>query len=180
VSVDKVNLLMNMVGELVITQSMLGELDSDEPIDTSRLASLRDGLSLLARNTRALQESVMSLRSMPIGTVFARLPRIVHDVSKQLAKQTELRLAGQTIEVDKTILEKLGDPLVHLVRNSLDHGIRVTGAAPSSGQVAGGAARSRGVPPGERHRHRADRRRRRLEPQQNSRARTPERARRAG
>jgi two-component system, chemotaxis family, sensor kinase CheA len=123
VAIEKVNLLMNMVGELVITQSMLGELNSDEPIDMQRIASLRDGLALLARNTRALQESVMSLRSMPIGTVFARLPRLVHDVSRQLGKQCELKLAGQTIEADKTILEKIGDPLVHLVRNSLDHGI---------------------------------------------------------
>lgn len=123
VALEKVNLLMNMVGELVITQSMLGELNSDEAIDLQRIASLRDGLALLARNTRALQESVMSLRSMPIGTVFARLPRLVHDVSLQLGKQCELKLSGQTIEVDKTILEKLGDPLVHLVRNSLDHGI---------------------------------------------------------
>jgi two-component system, chemotaxis family, sensor kinase CheA len=123
VSVDKVDLLMNMVGELVITQSMLGELDSDGPIDAARLASLRDGLSLLARNTRALQESVMNLRSMPVGAVFARLPRMVHDVSRQLGKRVELRMSGQTTEVDKTILEKLGDPLVHLIRNSLDHGI---------------------------------------------------------
>ncbi|HKP64241.1 MAG TPA: chemotaxis protein CheA [Polyangiales bacterium] len=123
VAVDKVDLLMNMVGELVITQSILGELDSEESIDAARLASLRDGLSLLARNTRALQESVMSLRSMPIGTVFARLPRLVHDTSKQLGKLCELRMSGQSIEVDKTILEKLGDPLVHLIRNALDHGI---------------------------------------------------------
>jgi two-component system, chemotaxis family, sensor kinase CheA len=123
VSVDKLDMLMNMVGELVITQSMLGELEGEGPIDVKRLASIRDGLALLARNTRSLQESVMSLRSMPIGTVFARLPRLVHDLGRQLGKQVELKLSGQSTEVDKTVLEKLGDPLMHLVRNSLDHGI---------------------------------------------------------
>jgi two-component system chemotaxis sensor kinase CheA len=123
VSVNKLDMLMNMVGELVITQSILGELEGEGPIDAKRLASLRDGLSLLARNTRALQESVMKLRSMPIGSVLARLPRLVHDLSQQLGKRVELKLNGQTTEVDKTVLEKLGDPLTHLVRNSLDHGI---------------------------------------------------------
>lgn len=123
VSVSKLDMLMNMIGELVITQSILGELEGDGPIDVKRLASLRDGLALLARNTRALQESVMSLRSMPIGSVFSRFPRLVHDLSRQLGKRVELKLSGQTTEVDKTVLEKLGDPLTHLVRNSLDHGI---------------------------------------------------------
>jgi two-component system chemotaxis sensor kinase CheA len=123
VSVGKLDMLMNMVGELVITQSILGELEGEGPIDAKRMASLRDGLALLARNTRALQESVMSLRSMPISTVFARLPRLVHDLGRQLGKEVELKLSGQSTEVDKTVLEKLGDPLTHLVRNSLDHGI---------------------------------------------------------
>jgi two-component system chemotaxis sensor kinase CheA len=123
VNVSKLDMLMNMVGELVITQSILGELDGDGPVDPKRLASLRDGLALLARNTRALQESVMSLRSMPISTVFSRFPRLVHDLSGALGKQVELKLSGQSTEVDKTVLEKLGDPLTHLVRNSLDHGI---------------------------------------------------------
>lgn len=123
VSVGKLDMLMNMVGELVITQSILGELEGDGPIDAKRLSHLRDGLALLARNTRALQESVMSLRSMPIGTVLSRFPRLVHDLSRQLGKQVELKLMGQNTEVDKTVLEKLGDPLTHLVRNSLDHGI---------------------------------------------------------
>lgn len=123
VSVGKLDMLMNMVGELVITQSILGELEGDGPVDVKRLASLRDGLALLARNTRALQESVMSLRSMPISTVLSRFPRLVHDLGRQLGKEVELKLSGQTTEVDKTVLEKLGDPLTHLVRNSLDHGI---------------------------------------------------------
>jgi two-component system chemotaxis sensor kinase CheA len=123
VSIGKVDQLMNMVGELVITQSMLGELEDDGPIDRARLARIREGLSLLARNTRSLQDSVMRLRSIPVSIVFARFPRLVRDTSQALNKKVELRLTGQTTEVDKTVLEKLSDPLVHLVRNALDHGL---------------------------------------------------------
>jgi len=123
VGVDKIDLLMNMVGELVITQSMLGVIDHDAELDARRIEQLREGLSLLARNTRSLQESVMRLRSVPISVVFSRFPRLVHDLSQQLKKQVELRVSGQGTEIDKTVVEKLGDPLVHLIRNSLDHGI---------------------------------------------------------
>lgn len=123
VGVDKIDLLMNMVGELVITQSMLGELDHDTTLDARRIEQLREGLGLLARNTRALQESVMRLRSVPISVVFNRFPRLVHDLGQQLGKQVELKVSGQTTEIDKTVVEKLGDPLIHLVRNSLDHGL---------------------------------------------------------
>jgi two-component system chemotaxis sensor kinase CheA len=123
IGVEKVDLLMNMVGELVITQSMLGELEDDRPLDSARMAHLREGLGQLARNTRALQESVMRLRSMPMSVVFNRFPRLVHDLGRQLDKKVELVVAGQGTELDKTVLEKLGDPLVHLVRNSLDHGL---------------------------------------------------------
>jgi two-component system chemotaxis sensor kinase CheA len=138
VSVGKLDMLMNMVGELVITQSILGELEGEGPIDAKRMASLRDGLALLARNTRALQESVMSMRSMPIGSVFARLPRLVHDLSRQLGKEVELKLSGQSTEVDKTVLEKLGDPLTHIVRNSLDHGIELPDVRRARGKPAAG------------------------------------------
>ncbi|MDF3065062.1 MAG: chemotaxis protein CheA [Polyangiaceae bacterium] len=123
VGVDKIDLLMNMVGELVITQSMLGELDHDTKLSLRRIEQLREGLGLLARNTRALQESVMRLRSVPISVVFNRFPRLVHDLGQQLGKQVELKVSGQTTEIDKTVVEKLGDPLIHLVRNSLDHGL---------------------------------------------------------
>jgi two-component system chemotaxis sensor kinase CheA len=122
ISIDKVDLLMNMVGELVITQSMLGEIDEDKPLDSARVGRIRQGLSQLSRNSRALQESVMRLRSMPISVLFNRFPRLVHDLSRQLGKKIELRQSGQNTELDKTVLEKLGDPLVHLVRNCLDHG----------------------------------------------------------
>ena len=123
VGVDKIDLLMNMVGELVITQSMLGVIDHDAELDARRIEQLREGLGLLARNTRSLQESVMRLRSVPISVVFSRFPRLVHDLGLQLGKQVELKVNGQGTEIDKTVVEKLGDPLVHLVRNSLDHGL---------------------------------------------------------
>lgn len=123
VGVDKIDLLMNMVGELVITQSMLGVIDDESRLDSRRVAQLREGLGLLARNTRSLQESVMRLRSVPISVVFNRFPRLVHDLAQQLGKRVELKVNGQATEIDKTVVEKLGDPLVHLVRNSLDHGL---------------------------------------------------------
>ncbi len=123
VSIDKIDALMNMVGELVITQSMLGEIDTGSEITTARLEHLRDGLGQLARNTRELQESVMRIRSMPISIVFSRFPRLVHDTGQRLGKKVALKLVGEGTELDKTVLEKLGDPLVHLVRNALDHGL---------------------------------------------------------
>jgi two-component system chemotaxis sensor kinase CheA len=140
VGVDKIDLLMNMVGELVITQSMLGELDGDAAPSPERLGRLREGLSLLARNTRALQESVMRLRSMPVGAVFGRLPRLIHDLGLKLGKEVELEIAGEAIELDKTVLEKIGDPLVHIVRNSIDHGLespadRVAAGKPRHGTI---------------------------------------------
>ena len=134
VGVDKIDLLMNMVGELVITQSMLGVIDHDTQLDARRIEQLREGLGLLARNTRSLQESVMRLRSVPISVVFSRFPRLVHDLSQQLGKQVELRVSGQGTEIDKTVVEKLGDPLVHLVRNSLDHGLENPDARRAAGK----------------------------------------------
>lgn len=141
VGVDKIDLLMNMVGELVITQSMLGELEDDRPLDADRVARLREGLGLLARTTRALQESVVRLRSTPVSTVFARLPRIVHDVGRRLGKDIAITISGESTELDRTVLEKLGDPLVHLVRNSIDHGIedaetRLAAGKPAQGTIS--------------------------------------------
>jgi two-component system chemotaxis sensor kinase CheA len=138
VAIDKIDLLMNMVGELVITQSMLGELDSDGPVDRERAAQIREGLLLLARNTRALQDSVVRLRSMPVGVAFARLPRMVHDLGHKLGKQIELETTGQGTELDKTVLEKLSDPLTHIVRNSIDHGIELPDERLARGKPAHG------------------------------------------
>ncbi|WP_121442721.1 chemotaxis protein CheA [Alkalispirillum mobile] len=121
VNTDKIDALIDMVGELVITQSMLNQLGEDFSED--KLEQLRDGLGQLERNTRELQENVMRIRMVPISFAYARLPRIVHDLSDKLGKQVELKLEGEQTELDKTVMEKLIDPLVHLVRNSLDHGI---------------------------------------------------------
>lgn len=121
VSIDKIDGLINMVGELVITQSMLGQLGQEFTMD--RLQRLQEGLSQLEQNTRELQESVMKIRMLPISFAFSRFPRLVRDLSKQLGKQVDLVMLGENTELDKTVMEKIGDPLVHLVRNSLDHGL---------------------------------------------------------
>ena len=140
VGIDKIDALINMVGELVITQSMLGELDDDAPLDRGRLARLREGLGQLARNTRALQDSVMRLRSMPVGTLFNRFPRLVRELGERLGKEIALEISGPATELDKAVLEKLGDPLIHLVRNAIDHGIepvadRVAAGKPPAGTI---------------------------------------------
>lgn len=127
VDIDKVDEIINLVGELVITQSMLGQMGSDfeetQAIDTIKLEKLREGLGQLERNTRELQESVMRIRMLPISFVFSRMPRLVHDLSSKLDKKVELVITGEQTELDKTVMEKIGDPMVHLVRNALDHGL---------------------------------------------------------
>jgi two-component system, chemotaxis family, sensor kinase CheA len=123
VGIDKVDSLINMVGELVITQSMLDQIG--EHFDNSQINQLQDGLAQLERNTRELQENVMRIRMLPISYSFNRFPRLVHDLSTQLGKKVELKLSGEQTELDKTVLEKMNDPLVHLVRNALSHGIEM-------------------------------------------------------
>jgi two-component system chemotaxis sensor kinase CheA len=121
VATEKVDALINLVGELVITQSMLGRFaEKYEPQD---IESMRRSLAQLARNTRELQESVLQIRMLPIGFSFNRFPRLVHDLSRKLGKKVDLKLSGENTELDKTVLEKISDPLVHLVRNALDHGL---------------------------------------------------------
>ena len=121
VSTDKVDLLLNLVGELVITQSMLMQYGS--ALDSVEHENLLNSISLLQRNSRELQEAVMSIRMMPIAFVFNRFPRVVRDLAGKLDKQVELKMVGENTELDKGFIEKLSDPLTHLVRNSLDHGI---------------------------------------------------------
>ena len=138
VSVEKIDELMNTVGELVITQAMLSQLGSH--FDGPEAEKLRAGLAQLERNMRELQESVMRVRMLPISFVFSRFPRMVRDLAQRLGKQIELKLTGEQTELDKTVLEKIGDPLVHLVRNSIDHGIespevRVAAGKPAEGTV---------------------------------------------
>lgn len=138
VDTAKIDSLINMVGELVITQSMLGMLGED--FDMSRVEKLNEGLSQLERHTRELQESVMQIRMLPISFTFSRFPRLVHDLSSKMGKKIELKMIGEDTEVDKTVIEKIGDPLVHLVRNSLDHGIempadRLAAGKPETGTI---------------------------------------------
>jgi two-component system chemotaxis sensor kinase CheA len=138
VSTEKIDELMNTVGELVITQSMLSQLGAKIPGSVAE--QMRTGLAQLERNVRELQESVMRVRMLPVSFVFSRFPRMVRDLSQRLGKQVELKMNGEQTELDKTVLEKVGDPLVHLVRNSVDHGIempdvRVAAGKPASGTV---------------------------------------------
>jgi two-component system chemotaxis sensor kinase CheA len=132
VAIDKIDGLIDLVGELVITQAMLDQFR--EEFDPSRLALLQQGLAQLARHTRSLQESVMGIRMLPIGSVFNRFPRLVRDLSQKLGKQVKLDLVGEHTELDKTVLEKIGDPLVHLVRNAIDHGLEIPEKRRASGK----------------------------------------------
>jgi len=105
----------------VITQAMLGELGQD--FSAEKLPQLKKGLTQLSQHTREMQDSVMKLRMLPIQFAFNRIPRMVRDLSEQLGKNVLLRIHGEETELDKIMLEKLSDPIVHLVRNALDHGI---------------------------------------------------------
>jgi two-component system chemotaxis sensor kinase CheA len=136
VSVEKIDELMNTVGELVITQAMLSQLGSK--LEGPTAEKLRGGLAQLERNMRELQESVMRVRMLPINVVFSRFPRMVRDLAQRLGKQIELKLTGEQTELDKTVLEKIGDPLVHLVRNSIDHGIESPDKRAAAGKSPSG------------------------------------------
>jgi len=121
VSTVKMDTLVDIVGELVITQTMLNQTVAQFGPDS--LPQLSAGLTQLERNLRQLQENVMRIRMLPIGFVFNRLPRLVRDIGQQLGKQVELKISGESTELDKTVIERISDPLLHMVRNSLDHGI---------------------------------------------------------
>jgi two-component system chemotaxis sensor kinase CheA len=121
VSVEKVDQLINLVGELVITQAMLAQ--NSKQVDTALYQQLAGGLADLERNTRDLQESVMSIRMIPMSMVFSRFPRMLRDLAAKLGKKVEFVTQGEATELDKGLVEKITDPLTHLVRNSCDHGI---------------------------------------------------------
>ena len=121
VAVEKVDQIINQVGELIITQAMLSQLSG--VLDSSTHDILITTIAQLERNARDLQESVMSIRMMPMDYVFSRFPRLVHDLAGKLNKEVELTLVGGSAELDKRLIEQIVDPLTHLVRNSLDHGI---------------------------------------------------------
>jgi two-component system, chemotaxis family, sensor kinase CheA len=124
VDTSKIDSLVNLVGELVITQSMLAMIGNE--VAGSIEEKLQAALAELQRNTREIQESVMSMRMLPMSVTFNRFPRVVRDLSTKLGKKVDLRIEGGNTEIDKGMIEKLVDPLTHLVRNSIDHGIEKT------------------------------------------------------
>ncbi len=123
VAVNKVDQLINLVGELVITQAMLAQ--NSRGLDAALYQQLLAGLADLDRNTRDLQESVMSIRMIPMSVVFSRFPRMLRDLANKLGKKVEFVTHGEATELDKGLVEKITDPLTHLVRNSCDHGIEM-------------------------------------------------------
>lgn len=147
VSVSKIDQLINQVGELVITQAMLAQYSRD--LDATLHQQLLSGLADLERNTRDLQESVMSIRMIPMSVVFSRFPRMLRDLASKLGKKVELITHGEATELDKGLIEKITDPLTHLVRNSCDHGIelpheRVAKGKPEVGTITLSAAHQGG------------------------------------
>ncbi|MFL9959889.1 chemotaxis protein CheA [Paraburkholderia sediminicola] len=136
VGVEKVDQLINLVGELVITQAMLAETTST--FDPALHDRLFNGMAQLERNARDLQEAVMSIRMMPMDYVFSRFPRLVRDLAAKLGKEVELVTFGQATELDKSLIERIIDPLTHLVRNSLDHGIETVEARRAAGKESTG------------------------------------------
>ena len=123
VALGKVDQLINLAGELVITQAMLAQ--NSRALDPAANQQLLAGLADLDRNTRDLQECVMSIRMIPMSTVFSRFPRMLRDLANKMGKKFDLVLQGEATELDKGLVEKITDPLTHLVRNSLDHGIEM-------------------------------------------------------
>jgi len=136
VAVEKVDQLINLVGELVITQSMLAQRSGE--LDPVAHGDLLNSMGQLERNARDLQESVMSIRMMPMEYVFSRFPRLVRDLASKLGKEVELTLLGSSTELDKSLIERIIDPLTHLVRNSLDHGIETPEKRLATGKTATG------------------------------------------
>lgn len=147
VDLDRIDRLVNMVGELVITQAMLGQQTTGFSVESH--PELVQGLQELSHHTRELQESVMAIRAQPVKALFSRAPRLVRDLSLKLGKQARLVMSGETTEVDKTVIEQLSDPLTHLIRNSLDHGLeppeeRLAAGKPVEGTIHLGAAHRSG------------------------------------
>jgi two-component system chemotaxis sensor kinase CheA len=132
VDVDKIDRLVNLVGEMVITQAMLTEQSSLLPTD--HYPALIQGIEALAQSARELQESVMAIRAQPVKSVFARMPRIVRDLAATLGKEVRIITSGETTEIDKTVIEQLNDPLTHMIRNALDHGIETPDLRAASGK----------------------------------------------
>ncbi len=136
VSIEKVDQLINLVGELVITQAMIEQrVDTLDPMVHQRLLN---SVSQLTRNTRDLQEAVMSIRMMPMDFVFSRFPRMVRDLATKLGKKVDFITNGAATELDKGLIERIVDPLTHLVRNSIDHGIEMPAVRRAGGKSDAG------------------------------------------
>lgn len=138
VDLDKVDRVVNMVGELVITQSMLNQQMDDKL--KAQYQELVRGVEVLAQTTRGLQDAVMAIRAQPVKSVFSRMPRLVRELAKKTDKKIRLEMVGEGTEIDKTIIEQLSDPLTHMIRNSADHGIelpkkRVEAGKPETGII---------------------------------------------
>jgi two-component system chemotaxis sensor kinase CheA len=132
VPVEKVDRLINLVGELVITQSMVAQAASDFSIE--KLAALQSAVSQMDRHARELHERMMAVRMLPIKTLFARFPRLVRDLTSSAGKSAVLEMSGEETELDKTVIEKIGDPLTHLVRNAVDHGLEMPDVRRAAGK----------------------------------------------
>ena len=139
VDTTKVDTLVNLVGEIVITQSMLSLIS--EEVEGAITERLHSAITELERNTREIQEAVMSVRMLPMSFVFNRFPRVVRDLSGKLGKKVDLIIEGGTTEIDKGLTEKLVDPLTHLIRNSVDHGIEKTEDRIAAGKSEVGVVR---------------------------------------
>jgi len=147
VNVAKVDQLINLVGELVIAEAMVSQAAGG--LDTSQQTRLAAGLAQLERNTRDLQDAILAIRMLPISFVFSRLPRLTRDLADRLGKEVELEMLGEDTELDKSVIEKIADPLTHLVRNAIDHGIetpaeRVANGKPATGMLTVRAAHQGG------------------------------------
>ncbi len=140
VATDKIDLLVNLVGELVITEAMLAR--SGQPADgASGVRLVESGLADLSRHTRNLQEAVLAIRMLPISNAFSRFPRLAHELSDRLGKRVELKFAGEGTELDRGLIEKISDPLTHLVRNAIDHGLETPEVRQAAGKPPVGTLR---------------------------------------
>ena len=165
VDTAKLDYLVDMAGEMVIAESLVRH---DQELAALKNPLLHRKIAHLTRITAELQKTAMAMRLVPIGPLFRRMARLVRDLSRQFGKQVEMETQGDEIELDRTIVEELADPLMHMVRNALDHGIENPGRTPGSRQAGDGAAAAQGESPGRPGGHRNHRRRPRPEPRTRS------------
>jgi two-component system, chemotaxis family, sensor kinase CheA len=143
VSTEKIDLLVNLVGELVITEAMLARTGAIADGANDGRYGTNSGLADLSRHTRNLQEAVLAIRMLPISNVFQRFPRVVHELSARLGKKVELKVFGEGTELDRGLIEKISDPLTHLVRNAIDHGLEKPDVRLAAGKPAVGTVKLR-------------------------------------